>query len=202
MDDSTLIACWYWRRNFYTNSSAYECECVKYTNLLEKYPNSFLCENLVYFNEARLHEGILNIHTHAWIFHRLSLAPVDGKQHLSEVAFSDLVGFSLYTTSKHHRVKQSPKSTIGMSSVAYVMLCSARDQSCGNWCLHHDNAPTLSSDLIQTFLLKTRLLWFVRLLTLLIRLPATSGCFLNSRDHRKESDFRQGRTLWLQQQLS
>jgi hypothetical protein len=36
-----------------------------------------------------------------------------------------------YTTSTHHRVKQSPKSTAGMSSVAYMMLCSARDQSCG-----------------------------------------------------------------------
>ena len=31
----------------------------------------------------------------------------------------------------HHRVKQSAKSTTGMSSIAYVMLCGARDRSCG-----------------------------------------------------------------------
>ena len=64
-------------------------------------------------------------------FSRLSIASVDGKQHLSEVVFSALVGFPLYTTSTRHRVKQSPKSTTGMSSVAYVMLCGAKDRSCG-----------------------------------------------------------------------
>ena len=53
------------------------------------------------------------------------------KQHMSEEVFSVLVGFSLYTTSMHHRVKQSPKSTTGMSSLAYLMLCYARDRSCG-----------------------------------------------------------------------
>jgi hypothetical protein len=37
--------------------------------------------------------------------------------------FSALVGFSLYTTSTHHRIKQSAKGTTGMSSVAYVILC-------------------------------------------------------------------------------
>jgi hypothetical protein len=60
-----------------------------------------------------------------------ALASVDRKQHLSAVVLSALVGFSLYTTSTHHRVKQSPKSTTGMSSVPYVMLCGAREQSCG-----------------------------------------------------------------------
>ena len=39
---------------------------------------------------------ILNLLTHAWIFSRLSIASVDGKQHLSEVVISALVGFSLY----------------------------------------------------------------------------------------------------------
>ena len=33
--------------------------------LLEKYPTLFFCENLVGFNEARLHEVTLNLHTHA-----------------------------------------------------------------------------------------------------------------------------------------
>ena len=46
-----------------------------------------------------------------------------------------------------------------------------------NWRLHQDNAPAHSSHLIKTFFLrKTRLLWFARLLTLPIWLPATSGC--------------------------
>ena len=64
-------------------------------------------------------------------FFRLSIASVDGKYHLSEVVFSALVGLSLYTTSSHHRNKQSAKSTTEMSSVAYVMLCGARVRSCG-----------------------------------------------------------------------
>jgi hypothetical protein len=42
------------------------------------------------------------------LFPRLSIASVDGKQYLGEVVFSALVGFSLYTTNTHHRVKQSP----------------------------------------------------------------------------------------------
>ena len=64
-------------------------------------------------------------------FPRLSIVSVDRRQDLSEVVFSALVELSLYTTSTHHRVKQSPKSTTGMYSVAYVMLCGARDRSCG-----------------------------------------------------------------------
>ena len=79
---------------------------------------------------ARLHEPTLNFHKDAWISSHLSIAPVDGKHHLSEVMFSALVKFSLYTPSMHPMVKQSPKSTTGMSSIAYMMLCSARDQSC------------------------------------------------------------------------
>jgi hypothetical protein len=60
-------------------------------------------------------------------FSRVSIVSVDGKQRLSEVCLV----LSSYTTSTHYRVKQSPKSTTGMSSVAYVMLRGARDRSCG-----------------------------------------------------------------------
>jgi hypothetical protein len=49
----------------------------------------------VFFNEARFHEVTLNINKHAWIFSRLSIVSFDGKQHLSEVVFSALVGVSL-----------------------------------------------------------------------------------------------------------
>ena len=98
--------------------------------MLGKYTTLFFGETLVDFNKPRLHEVTLNLHTHACIFSRLSIASVDRKQHLSEVVFSTLVGFSLYSTSTDHRVKQSPKSTTGMSSIAYVMLCGARDRSC------------------------------------------------------------------------
>ena len=83
---------------------------------------------------------------------------VDDKQYLSEVEFSPLLGFSLYTTSTHHRVKQSPKSTTEMFSVAYVMLCSARNRSCGQQAIGAsittNNAPAHFSHLIQTFLAK------------------------------------------------
>ena len=67
---------------------------IIHITLLEKYP-TFFCEILVDLNEARLHEKTLNLHTHAWISPRLLIASVDGKQHLSEVVFSALVGFSL-----------------------------------------------------------------------------------------------------------
>jgi hypothetical protein len=43
---------------------------------------------MVDFNEVYLHEMTLNLHMHAWIFCRLSIAIVDGKQYLSEVVFS------------------------------------------------------------------------------------------------------------------
>ena len=59
-----------------------------YTILLENYPTDFFCENLVDFNETRLHEATLNLHIHMWIFSCLSIASVDGKQPLSEVVFS------------------------------------------------------------------------------------------------------------------
>ena len=65
---------------------------IEYTTLLENYPYVFY-RNLVNFNEARLLETTLNLHTHARIC--LSVASIDGKQHLSEVVFSVLVEFSL-----------------------------------------------------------------------------------------------------------
>ena len=86
-------------------------------------PSRFQCSALAWDD--------LNLHTHEGIFPRLSIGSVYGKQRLSKVVFSALVRFSLYTTSTHHRVKKSPKSTKGMPSVAYVMLCGARDWSCG-----------------------------------------------------------------------
>ena len=61
---------------------------------VRKYP-TFFCENLVDLNEAPLHEATFNLHSNTCIFSRLSLSSVDGKQHLSEVEFSALVGFSL-----------------------------------------------------------------------------------------------------------
>ena len=39
--------------------------------LLEKYSIFFLCKNLVDFNEARLQEATLNLHTHTWFFFSL-----------------------------------------------------------------------------------------------------------------------------------
>ena len=58
----------------------------------------------------------------------------------------------------------------------------------GKW----QNIPRTWLRLLLLSLQKTRLLWFSILLTL----PATSGCSSNSRGHWKESDFRQERTLW------
>ena len=104
-------------------------------------------------------------------FSRLS---IDGKLHLSDFVFSVLVGFSLYTTSMYHEVKQSPKSTTGMSSVAFLMLQRRKGPelwSTDHWRLHHDNAPAHSSHLIQTYFF-----WREIRLLLFARLPATSGC--------------------------
>ena len=53
--------------------------CWKSTDL-----DFFFYRNLVDFNEARLHEETYKLHTHAWIFSRLSIASVDDKQHLSD----------------------------------------------------------------------------------------------------------------------
>ena len=67
-----------------------------YTYSVRKVSDLFLfLQNLVNFNEARLREATLNLHTHTLIFSRLSIASVDGKKYFSEVVFSALVGFSL-----------------------------------------------------------------------------------------------------------
>ena len=88
---------------FYNNSVYSYMICL---NSIQPY--FFVCKNLLDISEAHLHEVTLNLHTHVWIFSCMSIVTVDGKQHhLSEVVFSALVGFSLYTTSTHHRVKQS-----------------------------------------------------------------------------------------------
>ena len=47
------------------------------------------------FNEGRLYEATLNPRTHAAIFSLLSIASVDGKEHLNEIVFSALFRFSL-----------------------------------------------------------------------------------------------------------
>ena len=87
------------------------------------------------FNEVCLHESTLNLHMHAWIFSRLSLASVDNKQHLSEVVFSALVGFSLYTTSTHHRVNHQRE----YYKDVLCCLCDAV------WCKRPDFWPTITT---------------------------------------------------------
>ena len=69
---------------------------IIYNTVLEKYlAHFFFFFNFVDFNEARLHEAAFNLHMHVWMFSCLSIASVDGKQHLREVVFSALVSFSL-----------------------------------------------------------------------------------------------------------
>ena len=65
-------------------------------NHLVRRENFLFCKNLVVFNEARLHETILDLHMNTWIFFCLSIASVDGKQHLSDVVFSALIGNDLH----------------------------------------------------------------------------------------------------------
>ena len=57
--------------------------------MVRKVSEIFL-RNLVDFNEVRLHEVTLNPHMHALILSCLSIALVDGKQHLSEVVYNVL----------------------------------------------------------------------------------------------------------------
>jgi hypothetical protein len=45
------------------NNFPYKMNTIR--DLLEKYPTLFFCKNLVDFNETRLHESTLNLHTHA-----------------------------------------------------------------------------------------------------------------------------------------
>lgn len=45
--------------------------------------------------QPRFHEPLLNLHAHAWIFSRLVMASVAGKQQLSDVVCSSRIGFLL-----------------------------------------------------------------------------------------------------------
>ena len=65
------------------------------TRSVRKVPDLVFCESLVDFNEALLYEATINLHKHTGIFSLVSIALVGFKQHLSEVEFSALVGFSL-----------------------------------------------------------------------------------------------------------
>ena len=69
------------------------------------------------FNEARLHEAILNLHMNAWIFSRLLKVYVDDRQDLSDVVFSALVGFSFLTTRIWFLAKKSLNQVRWMSIV-------------------------------------------------------------------------------------
>ena len=95
------------------------------TTILEKYPTIlfyFFCENLVDFNKTRLHEATLNVHTHAWIFFHLSISSVDGKQTLSEVVFSTLVGFSKLHYYRWQDSHMSPSSLLALHSFVSLGL--------------------------------------------------------------------------------
>ena len=119
--------------NLYFVSDAVSCNMYSPTTLLEKVSDP------LFFATLRRREFFPS---------------ADGKLHLSELVFSVLVEFSLYNTSTHHRVEQSPKSTTGMSSVAYVMLCGARDRSLWstvNWRLLHDNLQHSPRPLFRFF---------------------------------------------------
>ena len=76
------------------------------------------------FSKARFHEATLNHHTHAWIFPSLSIASYDSKQHLSEVVFSTLVGFSLYGKWGNDLVPGSYPYTQDPSTVIMVFVKS------------------------------------------------------------------------------
>ena len=78
-----------------------------------------------------------------------------------------------------HEIRYLKVFTTGMSSVAYMMLCGARDRSCGQQAIGASIATKLQHipcTWFRLFWQKIRLLWFVRLLTLLIWLLATSSC--------------------------
>ena len=124
---------------------------------------------------------------HVCIFSCLSIASVDDKQHLNEVV--------LVLSSNFHCISQvcttgSPKNTTGMSLITYVMLCSAGDRSCGQQAIDASYTTMLQHIPCTWFILfwqKARLLWLIRLLTLLIWVPATSDCSLNSRGRKSDT---------------
>ena len=76
-----------------------------------------------------------------------------------------------------------------LSRLSCVMICGGREQSCGQQVIVASIMTILQHIpciWFRIFWWKTSLLWFVRLLTLLIWLPVTSGCSPNSRGYRKE----------------
>ena len=89
----------------------------------------FFCENLVDFNQARLHKATLNLHTHVCFFPCLPIVSVNGKQDLSEVVFnwifiddSDLVSGSYpYTQDSSSVIIMLMKS--GLLFVESSMSC-------------------------------------------------------------------------------
>jgi hypothetical protein len=112
-------------------------------------------------------------------FYCLSNTPVDGKQYLSEVVFSALIRFLLYTTSTDHKVKQSPKSTTGIFSITYVMLCGARDQTCGQQVIASPSRQYFSTFLAfdsDFFLAKNQTMRLIRFPALQVFLFFFSPC--------------------------
>ena len=89
---------------------------------------------MVDFNETLLHVAILNLDKHAWIFSRLSIASADDKQHLSEVQFIALVGFSLlekYPTfgAETKQSYQESQKSQGAESTQFLVLIPITSRS-------------------------------------------------------------------------
>ena len=100
------------------------------------------------FNDACLHETTLNLHIHAWIFSHLSVASIDSKQHLNEVAFRALVGFSLlekYPTfgrwkkNRHTWIARNPREPGKPQESGFFFYQKRLNQSAGNVLEHCRN---------------------------------------------------------------
>jgi hypothetical protein len=85
-------------------------------------------------------------------FSCLSIASIDGEQHLSEVVFSALVGFSKIQTI----TKEYYRDVLHCLRDA-VWHKRSELWSTGNWRLLHNNAPAHPSHLIQTLLAKNQI---------------------------------------------
>ena len=111
---------------------------------------------------------------HAWIFSCLLIASNYDKQYLSEVVFSAVIRFSLYTTSTHHRVNH--QRVLQGCPLSPTWCCAAQETRV---VVNRQLAPPsrqCSSTFLaldSEFLRKTRLVWFPRLLTLLISADIT-----------------------------
>ena len=139
---------------------------------------------------------------HAWIFSCLSIASLDGKEHLSEVVFKCSCQIFVVSTgsNNHQRVLQGcPLSPKWCCAVKETRVVINRQLAPPSW---QCSSTFLALDSEFLFWQKISLLSFSRLFTLLIWLPATSDCSPNPKDHWKKSDFRQEMTLWLKWQSS